>query len=347
MSKASTSTNLHDAGDAGWIEGYRAIQSGVGLIDLSNSGKLEISGKNSTQFLNGLVSNEVKTLARGQGTLAAFLNVQGKVVALARIYQTGEKYLLELSPENREKIFNNLSRFVPAGEFFVRDLSDDLALLSLQGPRAGELLAHLAGEGFDLSPYDYRECTIAGVAVAVAAHSRSGQPGFDLFVPANEAPKIEQAMDASGAGFAFSRAEARSLDVARIEAGIAREPEEVNENYNLLETGREDAVSYTKGCYLGQEIIARIHWRGQPAKRVRGLWIEAEKVPEPGTLLYSTDGKKVGELTSVAPSPRFNRIIALAYVHRYYLEPGTKLLLRADEEIAGEAEVAGLPFTTS
>ena len=101
------------------------------------------------------------------------------------------------------------------------------------------------------------------------------------------------------------------------------------------------------GGYLGQEIIARIHWRGQPAKRLLGLWTDAERLPAKGTHLIAEDGKKIGEVTSSAWSPRFNRFIALAYVHRYYLTPGTRVTLQVDDQPVGRAEVAPLPFTES
>ena len=113
--------------------GYEAIRRGVGILDFSAAGKLRVSGKNAVQFLNGLVSNDVKALAAGQGVLAAFPTLQGTLAALARISHTGDHLLMELDAVNREKVFKNLSRFVPAGEFFLEDVSDRFALLSLQG----------------------------------------------------------------------------------------------------------------------------------------------------------------------------------------------------------------------
>ncbi|MCG3144799.1 MAG: hypothetical protein HONDAALG_02272 [Gammaproteobacteria bacterium] len=106
----------------------------------------------------------------------------------------------------------------------------------------------------------------------------------------------------------------------------------------------EPAVSYTKGCYLGQEVIARIHWRGQPAKRLRGLLIDADKLPAPGALLYAEDGKKAGEITSSARSFALDRFIALGYAHRYYLTPGTEFTLKKGDAELGRAELVELPF---
>src|SRR5262245_60654769 len=133
---------------------YDAIRRGIGVIDFSSAGKLQLSGKNAVQFLNGMVSNDVKALGTGDGLLAAFPNLQGKLLSLSRIYNTGSYLLIELEPINREKIFKNLSRFVPAGEFLVTDVSENYGLISLQGPRSVELIESLTGETIpDLIPY--------------------------------------------------------------------------------------------------------------------------------------------------------------------------------------------------
>lgn len=333
----------HDYGD---VRGeYNALRGGAAVIDLSAAGKLEVSGKNAVQFVNGLVTNDVKILKPGEGVLAAFLNPQGKVVAVCRIYKVGERLLLELEPERRETIYKNLIRFVPAGEFFVQDVTERDALLSLQGPRAAELLAELTGHLVKAEPeFSISAQAIDGVNVLIATHSRSGGAGFDLFIPAESKERVRQAVLARGVLFGARAAGGAALEIARIEAGIPREGADVTENNILLEAGFEKAVSYTKGCYLGQEIIARIHWRGQPAKQLRGLIVDSNEMPARGVELFAEDGKKVGEVTSATRSYALNRIIALGYVHRYYLAAGTALTLRRDGLEVGCATVRDLPF---
>ncbi len=134
---------------------YDAIRHGIAVIDFSSAGKLQLSGKNAVQFLNGLVSNDVKVLGAGDGALAAFPNLQGKLVALCRIYNTGSFLLIELEAVNREKIFKNLNRFVAAGEFFVADVSEKYGLISMQGPRSAELIESLTGQTPYQIPYKY------------------------------------------------------------------------------------------------------------------------------------------------------------------------------------------------
>jgi len=337
-----TETLPNDYGD---LRGeYDAIRGGVAVIDFSAAGKLQVSGKNSVQFLNGLVSNDVKALEAGEGMLAAFPTLQGKLLALCRIYNLGAHLLLELDAINREKILKNLSRFIPAGEFFVTDVSDHFALLSLQGPRSMELIEVLTGQAIDDGRRRIGERRIAGAQVHIASHSRCGEMGFDLFIPVEFARKTLETILARGIIFGARQAGSGAFEIARIEAGVPREGVDAGENYIILESELESAVSYTKGCYLGQEVIARIHWRGQPAKRLRGLLIEAGQSPAPGAEIFAEDGKKVGEITSGAHSFALDRFIALGYVHRYYLTPGTDFTLKQGDTELGRAELVELPF---
>jgi aminomethyltransferase len=320
---------------------YQAIREGAGVIDFSTAGKLQISGKNAVQFLNGLVSNEVKTLEAGEGALAAFPTLQGKLAALCRMYNTGTYLLLELDAINREKIYKNLARFVPAGEFFVTDMSEQFALYSVQGPKAPALIESLTDQPFPFS--DQRKISERKISyrqVRIASHSRSGLPGYDIFVTAEYGPKLLETILARGGAQGARLASPEAFEIVRIEAGVPREGVDAGEDYIILESELEAAVSYTKGCYLGQEVIARIHWRGQPAKRLRGLLIDADEIPAKGAELWSEEEKKIGEITSSTFSPSLDRIIALGYVHRHYLTPGMKFRLGS----GGSAELVETPF---
>lgn len=324
---------------------YAALREGAGVIDLSTAGKLELRGQNAVQFLNGLVSNDVKTLAPGDGVLAAFPTLQGKLAALCRIYNVGAHLLLELDQLNRAKIFKNLSRFVPAGEFFVNDVSEQLALFALQGPRAAEVIAALTGQHSpDTTKYKISERKIGATTVLIAAHQRCGATGFDLFVPAAAAASVWEQLLAQEARAVGQTA----FEIRRIEAGVPREGVDAGEDYILLESRLDEAVSYTKGCYLGQEVIARIHWRGQPAKQLRGLLLEADQLPPTGAELHAVDGnmagRRAGEITSSTHSLALDQLIALGYVHRYYLNPGTEFIIKQNTAELGRARLTELPF---
>lgn len=330
---------------------YDAIRSGIGVLDFSTAGKLQLSGKNAVQFLNGLVSNEVKSLPLGEGVLAAFPTLQGKLAALCRIYNTGENLLLELGAINREKIFKSLSRFVPAGEFFVADASDSLALISLQGKRSVELIEALTGQAAETAEHKISKHELAGTNVLIANHRRCGEPGFDLFVETQVATKVRSAILETGKTFGVREVGETVFEIARIEAGQPREGVDAGEDFIILESELEAAVSYTKGCYLGQEVIARIHWRGQPAKRLRGFLIEADVLPPRGTGLFAVEGqmagRRAGEITSSVFSFALNQNIALGYAHRYCLEIGTEFTLKQGDVELGRARLVELPFVKS
>lgn len=330
---------------------YDAIRGGVGVLDFSPAGKLQLSGKNAIQFLNGLVSNEVKTLQPGDGVLATFPTLQGKLAALCRIYNTGEHLLIELDAVNREKIFKNLSRFVPAGEFFVTDASDELALISLQGKRSAELIEALTGQPAELVEHKIGKREIAGTEALISNHRRCGEIGFDLFVKAEAAANVREAILEIGKEFGALEVGDAAFEIARIEAGQPREGVDAGEDYIILESELEAAVSYTKGCYLGQEVIARIHWRGQPAKRLRGFLIEAEVLPARGTEIFAVAGqmagRRAGEITSAVFSFALNQNIALGYAHRYCLEAGTEFILKQGDAEIGRAKLVELPFVES
>jgi folate-binding protein YgfZ len=202
----------------------------------------------------------------------------------------------------------------------------------------------LTGEPIDERQYEIAERGIAEARVFIASHSRCGETGFDLFAPTEFSRKVLETILERGVIFGARRAGSGAFEIARIEAGVPREGVDAGEDYIILESELESAVSYTKGCYLGQEIIARIHWRGEPAKRLRGLLIDADQPPAPGAELFVDDGKKVGEITSGARSFALDRFIALGYVHRYHLTPGTEFALKRGGAELGRAELIELPF---
>ncbi|MFN2596568.1 MAG: aminomethyltransferase family protein [Pyrinomonadaceae bacterium] len=340
---------------------YEAVRGagGAGLIDLSPRGRVGASGREAVQFLNGLVTNDVKALAPGAWVLAALPNPQGRLLAFARVLRPGEEesFILDTEPATRETVFRSLERFTLAGDFRVRDLSDETAQLSLQGARAsgivrallGQVIANLERGRAALARWRESE----GVTVARATHT--GEDGFDLFAGAAAARELWEAIAHAGAlpvGY-------DALEVLRVEAGVPRYGVDVTDANVVSEAGLDEAVSYTKGCYVGQEIIARIHWRGHVAKRLAGLVLEGdgrgafadedgEAVTRNGVgvgakITNADASREIGRVTSSAFSPRLGRRIALAVVKYDFLAPGTEVLIEG-EGGARRARVASLPL---
>jgi folate-binding protein YgfZ len=331
---------------------YEAVRGGggAGLIDLSARGRVEVSGKDAVQFLNGLITNDVKTLAAGAWMEAAFPNPQGRLLAHARVWRANESapFLFDTEPATRAAVFKNLERFSPAGDFKVNDTTDRSAQLSVQGARAARITSDALGE--DLSGLARGRVAVVerrGDVVAVARATHTGEDGLDLVAGVDQARALWDALVAAGARPVGQDA----LEVLRVEAGLARYGADVDATNVVLEAGRDDAVSYTKGCYVGQEIIARIHWRGHVAKRLAGLTPADENGDDravtaltPGAKIKTTDAtREIGRVTSVVFSPRLRKRIALGVVKYDFLAAGTEVLLEG-EWGSCRAHVTELPF---
>jgi folate-binding protein YgfZ len=314
---------------------YQAVrESGAGLFDFPNRGLIEVSGGEAVQFLNGMLTNDIAKLPESSWILAAFPNVQGRLLAFVRVLKIGDKFLFETEAATREKVFNNLFRFTFAGDFKVRDLSEELNLLSIQGKRAGEILESKVQS--PKSKAEIAETEFRGEKVFIIRATHTAEDGFDLFVPANLIHDLSKEFETAGA----VKIGDETREVLRIEAGIPRYGVDMDETTVVLETGLDEAVSFTKGCYIGQEVIIRIHHRGHVAKKLAGLIFDEPTDTAPNSELKSPEGKNAGRITSVAFSPALNKQIALAYVRYDFLQPGTELLINAEKRV----RVTELPF---
>jgi len=292
--------------------GYDHIRSGGAGFYQQERGLIAVHGGEAAQFLDGLISNDVKTLEDGARMTAAFPNAQGRLLALVRVVRQGDRFLFETENATRQKIFDNLFRFTMAGDFFVEDLSETYRFVSV----------------FDRSfipitpPYTE----------------------FDTPYGADYLVHREDAVDFLGElkYFGAEKISDELFETLRIENGIPRYGVDMDENTIVPEIGVDDAISYTKGCYIGQEIIARIHFRGHVAKKLTGVVSKSAVTSgdlEPGQELLSKEGKNAGRITSVTISPKLQKEIALAYVRYEHLSVGTELAA-GDTDI----EVANLPF---
>jgi len=322
---------------------YEAVRggSGAGLIDLSSRGRLEVSGAEAVQFLNGMVTNNVAALGDGEWFEAAFPNPQGRLLAAARLFRRGDSFLFDTESATRAVVLRLLERFTLAGDFRVRDLSDETSLFSVQGGGAAGVVRSALGDAAAGAGRGHVTAAPFGAgSVTVARATHTAEDGFDLFAGPDDAAALWEALAAAGARPVGTEA----LEVLRVEAGVPRYGVDASEQNVVTEVLDEAAaVSYTKGCYVGQEIIARIHWRGHVAKRLTGLLVEGEVGAGAGLRPAGSD-REAGRVTSVVDSPRLGRRVALAVVKYDFLEPGTPLRVFAGDEAVGEAEVAALPL---
>ncbi len=310
-------------------EEVRALREGCGLVDLSpRVGRIEMLGPDRLRFLNAYVTCDVKTLAPGDGAYGFLTSHQGRILADLVALAFEDRLWLQVPAGEEETVSNHLKKYLLADRVEIRSL-DDMTPLGLIGPRATEALD---GAGLP-PPGDWRHLRsrVHGTEVELQRAGRLGAEAWTLWVSASIArPLMESLREVPG----VAPVGLEALEILRTEAGIPRfGPDFGPENFPQ-ETGAEEAVSYTKGCYLGQEVVARIHYRGGVQKVLRSLRFEG-RVPETGALLLH-EGREAGKVGTVVRSPGLGSI-GLAILHRRAAEPGTRLELPD----GGTAEVRG------
>jgi len=315
--------------------------AGAGVIDLSSRGRLLVSGSEAVMFLNGLITNDMKTLAVDSWMPAVFPNVQGRLIAAVRILHRQDGFLIDTERTSLETVAKLLERFTLAGDFRVKDLTAETAMFSVQGRKAGEVIRHAFGDAAaTVARAQVMSSQLAnGGELTVIRATHTGEDGFDVLVNVPLVQTLGELLTAAGAQPIASE----TAETLRLEAGIPRFGIDMDETKVVTETNLDDAVSFTKGCYIGQEIIARIKYRGHVAKKLTGVLLEQDAEIESGAKILSADDKEIGSITSSTVSPRLKRTIALAYVKYDYLEPGTTVKIMSSKR-EYPAAVTELPF---
>jgi folate-binding protein YgfZ len=317
---------------------YRAVRERAGVVDRSMLGKATVTGRDRQAFLQGMLSNDVKALVSGQGAGAAFLDAHGKVMALLAVYALDDRLLLELPPGLTDKTLGTIDHFLISEKAYFEAADEAFAVLAVQGPGARDLLSGLAGRSLDLAPYQHVEVGVAGAPVRVIHRREAGVPGFHCWTVALHGAALWRALVDAGARPVGMQA----LDALRVEAGVAWYGEDVDETVILPETRLEHLVSYNKGCYIGQEVVARVKYRGHVNRALSGLVLDGDGVPSRGARVVA-EGKEIGRITSAVRSPALGRPIALGYVRREHFEPGSVVGVE-DGGAVRPARVAALPF---
>ena len=324
-------------------EEHRQVRALVGIVDLSSHGAIRIGGKEGTQFLNGLITNDVKTLQKGKGIRAAFLTPHGKVIALCRILGHGEDVLIITDPQTHEKTYKYLFPFTYAGDFTAEDVSDNYRMLSVQGPRSLQVLKEVCFEPVpSLDEYSWIETIIGGHHAIVTRHSHTGETGYDILVSADGLADVWDFLLMKGAFHSIVPFGYEALNSLRIEAGIPIYGVDADENNMVLEIGLADAVSFSKGCYKGQEPVVMATHRGHVSKKLSGLELEGDAVPSRGDKITAS-GKDVGQVTSALASQTLGRVIAMGYIKYGFFEVGKDVEILTSSGNAA-ARIVDMPF---
>jgi aminomethyltransferase len=319
---------------------YRAAREAVALHDASYRETLRITGEDRASFLHGMVTQDVNGLPPGAAAYTAMITAKGAMVADARLLKREAELLLDVEPGTGAKVKEFLEKYLISEDAEIHEVTGEWGLLRLLGPRTGEVLSAVLGvPSFEaLAPNATRGATLAGVQGVLVGHPAFEKHGVDLLVPRGSLEAVWRALVQAGGAHGLKPLGFQALELLRVEAGVPRYGQDMVDTTIPLEANLTHAISYNKGCYIGQEVIARATFRGHMNRKLAGLLL-GDVEAAPGTELRKGE-KKVGWLTSVVRSPAQGQRVALGYVHRDHLEPGTELTL-ADGPVV---KVAPLPF---
>lgn len=344
MSSSSSAPDRHGrlAGAGGSVaDEYRALREACGLIERSWVAGLEIRGADRVRFLNGFVTCDVQSLAPGHGTYGFVTQIKGRVIADLVVLKLEDRLWLELQEATGEEIAAHLRKYVIADQVGIEPL-DATTALTLIGPRAFEVLGEV--EAPPEGPYGHRRVTLRGHEVLLLREGELRVPVWTLWTAASMAAALSEELLRRGEAQGLRPVGRRAFEILRVEAGRPLFGQDFGpENFpQELAPGQAvplEAVSYTKGCYLGQEVVARIHHRGGVRRVLRGL-VFAPGISDPTGKQVLCEGREAGVVTSAVDSPSCGRILGLAILHQRAAEPGGRVGI----EGGGEAEVVELPF---
>src|SRR5436190_2670150 len=333
---------------------YDAARRRAAFIDRSDRGRVVVSGKDRASYLQGLLTNDVVALAAGQGCYAAYLTAQGRMIADVYAYELGDVMLLTMAGDVKDTVMAKLDQFIFGEDVQLGDVTETFAQIAVVGPTAAEAVAAaLSTEGarafqasgvtaatFRALPEHGNVRTLwAGGDAIVTRITDAGEPGFDVYVERQQAGALTSALATAD----VAELDDATADTLRIETGVPLFHRDMDEDTIPLEAGIESrAISFTKGCYVGQEVVIRVLHRGhgRVARRLVGLVLEGSQVPPSGATIRSGD-RDIGQVTSSTMSPALQKSIALGYVHRDFVEPGTTVSVDG-----ANAVVVTLPFVS-
>lgn len=314
---------------------YESARSACAVFELAGRTHVELTGRDRAKFLHNFCTNDIRALPAGEGCEAFVTSIQGKVLAHIFVFAADQSLWVESVPGCAERLINHLSRYNISDEVEFHDRTAELETLLVTGPAAAEVLFRLGLTVAELEPLHHRNVEIAGVPVQIRRNDLLHVPGYVLPVRKNRLADVRDAVVASGARPAGTDV----FHVLRIEAGMPWYGWDITEDNLAQEANRTaEAISFSKGCYLGQEPIARIDAMGHVNQQLRIVRLARLPAPEPGddVVTLGAEEKKIGRVTSAAVSFADDKPVALAYLRRHYDTPGLQVAVaRGDDRIPG------------
>ena len=312
---------------------YRAAMEAVVVIDRSHLGRVAVSGADRVAFLHNMLSANIKTVAAGAGAESTFLTNKGKLIANITVFHDTDRLLMETESERVSPLTEALSRFIISEDVSLESLGGESSF-SVEGPGASALVASLAGTAASELDELAHLTFVSSGDVRITSRRHDPSPRFDVAAPTSRALELLERARAQGAVVASAElAEAR-----RIEAGRPRFGTDMDESHMPLEAGLDDAISFDKGCYIGQEYVVRLAHRGHLNRKLVGIKIDGSEVPSAGATV-TADDQETGAITSAAFSPTLGAVVALGYLRRDSFAPDTKVTVDGKSGV-----VTTLPF---
>jgi aminomethyltransferase len=335
------STVVHDnpdspAADVGNVRAeFGALLSGCGVYELSHRAKIALTGGDRVRWLNGMVTNNVRDLAVGHGVYAFLLNPQGHILGDLYAYNRGDSLMIGTDQSQLEKLLATFDRYIIMDDVEVSNISDKLTSIGIAGPKVREVLRVAGFEIPELEPLQPADVTWQDVAVTVVRSDNASLESYELWLAPDQATRVRDTLAQAGATLVGAAA----LELLRVAAGIPRYGQDIRERDLPQETEQLRAVHFSKGCYIGQEIVERIRSRGNVHRKFTGFEIQGA-LPALGTKIQA-DGRDIGEITSVATLPLTGgeRSVALGYIRREIAIPGKQVQAGSTQVL-----VAALPF---
>ncbi|HUN63482.1 MAG TPA: aminomethyltransferase family protein [Candidatus Sulfotelmatobacter sp.] len=309
-----------------WQGEYRALRESVGLVDKNYRAYLEFTGPDRGRYLNAILTNDVKGLKENHGTASLFLNPQGHIQAEMETYALGESLFCVSYAMIRERLIPAMEKYIIMDDVTLTDRTDAYATLALEGPRAAALVQRLTGADLaGMQDLEVREVTAAGIAARMGKRSPGGTAAAEFLVEREKCAELWGVLEGAVRAEGGCPAGYEALNTVRLEIGIPWFGYDFGEKQIPHEAGLQDShISYTKGCYTGQEIVERVRSRGQ-VNRVRvSLQFDGQAEPEADMPLLA-DGKEIGHVTRVGFSPAANAWIGMGYVRREKSTEGSAL----------------------
>ena len=334
-----------DCGDV--LAEYRALRETAGMLDLSHRSRICLTGQDRVRFLHGQVTNDVNSLAPGQGCYAALITAKGRMQSDLNLWRLENELLLDFEPGLTPLVSERLEKYIISEDVQVIDVASLYRLLSVQGPKAAEVVRS-AGVSAQLPEKAFGFFKISDQTkgdIYVLNLPRFGSAGFDVFVPVAAFDTLAEQLLSATESHDGRLSGWNASEIVRVESGIPRFGIDMDETNLPLEAGIESrAISFNKGCYIGQEVISRIRTYSEVQKSLRGLRLPGDlaALPQKGEKLFH-DGKEAGYITSAVASPHLKANIGLGYVRRGVNEIGTELSLRT-AEVDATVRVVELPF---